>query len=85
MTKKHRSSNFSFLFLALIILLCMNLLTRMDQKPTPDYSEIRQMFEQEKVESFEFTDRTTLILNLRKRGKRRWPMRFTVLSCFTKI
>ena len=65
MTKKHRSSNFSFLFLALIILLCMNLLTRMDQKPTPDYSEIRQMFEQEKVESFEFTDRTTLILNLR--------------------
>ena len=65
MTKKHRSSNFSFLFLALIILLCMNLLPRMDQKPTPDYSEIRQMFEQEKVESFEFTDRTTLILNLR--------------------
>ena len=65
MTKKQRLSNFSFVFLLLIILVCVNLLTRMDQKPAPDYSEIRQLFEQEQVESFEFPDDKTLVLTLR--------------------
>ena len=65
MTKKTRNSNFSFFFLLLIIFFCINTLTRMDKAPTPDYSEIRQLFEQEKVESFEFTDATTLVLEMR--------------------
>ena len=65
MTKKTRSSNFSFFFLLLIIFFCINSLTKMDKAPAPDYSEIRQLFEQEKVESFEFTDATTLVLEMR--------------------
>ena len=65
MTKKKRSSNFSFFFLLLIIFFCISSLTKMDKAPAPDYSEIRQLFEQEKVESFEFTDATTLVLEMR--------------------
>ena len=65
MTKKIRRSNFSGLFLFLLIFVCINSLLRMDQPAAPDYSEIRQLFEQEKVESFEFADSTTLVLTLR--------------------
>ena len=65
MTKKTRSSNFSFFFLLLIIFFCISSLTKMDKAPAPDYSEIRQLFEHEKVESFEFTDATTLVLEMR--------------------
>ena len=65
MTKKTRRSNFSGLMLFLLIFVCINSLLRMDQPPAPDYSEIRQLFEQEKVESFDFTDSTTLTLKLR--------------------
>ena len=80
MTKKHRSSNFSFLFLALIIFLCMNLISRMDQKPAPDYSQIRQMFEQERVESFSFTDPNTLVLKLRDAAEGEESLRCQIYS-----
>ena len=65
MTRKTRRSNFSGLFLFLLIFVCINSLLRMDQPPAADYSEVRQLFEQEKVESFDFTDSNTLVLNLR--------------------
>ena len=62
---KQRASNFSFVFLLLVIFLCVSWLWRMEQTPAPAYSEIRQMFEQEKVESFTFKDANTLVLHLR--------------------
>ena len=69
MTKKTRRSNFSGFLLILLIFFCINSLLRMDQPAAPDYSEIRQLFEQEKVEEFEFADSNTLILKLRDAGE----------------
>ena len=80
MTKKNRSSNFSFILLALVIVLCMNWLWQMDRTPAPDYSEIRQMFEQEKVESFEFTDSTTLVLKLRDAAEDENGLQYQIYS-----
>ena len=65
MTRQHRTSNFSALFLVLVIFLCMSWVWQMDRQPEPDYSELCQLFEQEKVESFQFTDSNTVVLNLR--------------------
>ena len=69
MTKKTRRSNFSGFLLILLIFFCINSLLRMDQPAAPDYSEIRQLFEQEKVEEFEFADSNTLVLKLRDAGE----------------
>ena len=67
MTRQNRASNFSFLFLALVMLVCFSWLWRMDNStPQLDYSQVRQQFEQENVESFDFTDEHTLVLNLRR-------------------
>ena len=67
MARQNRTSNFSFLFLALVMLLCFSWLWRMDNStPKLDYSQVRQQFEQENVESFDFTDEHTLVLNLRR-------------------
>ena len=67
MTRQNRASNFSFLFLALVMLVCFSWLWRMDNStPKLDYSQVRQQFEQENVESFDFTDEHTLVLNLRR-------------------
>ena len=80
MTRKTRGSNFSLIMLLLIIFVCINGLWRMDQKPAPDYSEIRQLFEQEKVESFNFTDTTTLVLNLRDAEEDQGTLRYQIYS-----
>ena len=67
MTRQNRASNFSFLFLALVMLVCFSWLWRMDNStPQLDYSQVRQQFEQENVESFDFTDEHTLVLNLHR-------------------
>ena len=67
MARQNRTSNFSFLFLALVMLVCFSWLWRMDNStPKLDYSQVRQQFEQENVESFDFTDEHTLVLNLRR-------------------
>ena len=66
MTKQKRTSNLSFLMLGMVILLCLNWLWRMDnQTPQIEYSQVVQLFRQEKVESF-VVDDTTLIMNLRE-------------------
>jgi len=80
LTRKTRGSNFSLIMLLLIIFVCINGLWRMDQKPAPDYSEIRQLFEQEKVESFNFTDTTTLVLNLRDAEEDQGTLRYQIYS-----
>ena len=61
MTKQNRASNFSLLFLALVIFLCMNWIWQLNGKEDRvSYAELRQQFQQENVESFRFTDQHTL-------------------------
>ena len=79
MTRQNRASNFSFLFLALVMLVCFSWLWRMDNStPRLDYSQVRQQFEQENVESFDFTDEHTLILNLRREVEGSKTVRYQV-------
>ena len=67
MTKSNRASNFSFLFLALVIFLCMSWLWQANsQAPRLEYSQVRQLFLQEKVESFSIDDSHTLTMTLRE-------------------
>ena len=70
MTKQNRTTNLSVLLLLLVIVLCASYLLRMDnQVPQLEYSRIRQLFEQEKVESVTFPDEHTLELHLREKVK----------------
>ena len=57
--KKNRASNLSFLMLLLVIVACFSYLWQSTDKPAKlDYSQVRQLFEQEKVESFQISDNT---------------------------
>ena len=70
MTKQNRTTNLSVLLLLLVIVLCASYLLRMDnQVPQMEYSQVRQLFEQEKVESVTFPDEHTLELHLREKVK----------------
>ena len=56
MSRQHRASNLTFLLLALVIFLCMNWIWRLNrQSEELVYSEVVQLFEQEKVSSFSFS------------------------------
>jgi len=69
-TKQNRTTNLSVLLLLLVIVLCASYLLRMDnQVPQLEYSQVRQLFEQEKVESVTFPDEHTLELHLREKVK----------------
>ena len=64
MTRQNRNSNFSFVFLALVIFLCASWLWQMGaQEGRMSYAELRQQFLQENVESFRFSDGHTLELS----------------------
>ena len=66
MTRQNRMSNFSFVFLALIIMACASWLWQAETRsPQLDYSQVRQLFIQEKVESFKIDSGYNLTLNLR--------------------
>ena len=68
MTRQHRMSNFSFLLLALIIFLCINWLWQINQAEEEiSYAEMVQLFQQEQVSSFSFSDSHTVTLTLRDR------------------
>ena len=67
MTKQHRASNFSFLFLALVIFLCLSWIWQTNgQAEQVEYSQVRQMFLQEKVKSFDISSGLTLTMTLRE-------------------
>ena len=51
--------------LFLIMLACALFLRNLDQPPAMTYDELVQLFEQEKVSSFRFTDESNLVLTLR--------------------
>ena len=77
MTKKTRSGNSNFLILALIIVLGFSWLSQLNQGKPMDYSEVRQLFEQEKVESFTFSDSNHVVLSLRGEED---PVRYQIYS-----
>ena len=66
MTRQNRMSNLSFLLLALVIFLCINWLWQMNRAEEEiTYAEMVQLFQQEKVSSFTFTDSHAVTLTLR--------------------
>lgn len=65
MNQQRRNSTVSLLLLGLIILFCLSWLWRMDSRSASlTYSQVRQLFEQEKVETVSFADEHTLVLGL---------------------
>ena len=67
MTKQTRLSNLSFVLLAIVILLCANWLWQTDNHVDQlEYSQIRQLFLQEKVTGLDIDSDGTLTLELRE-------------------
>ena len=76
MTKQTRLSNLSFILLAIVIVLCVNWLWQSDsQAEQMEYSQVRQLFLQEKVETFDIDSGGTLTMELRGRGRQPVPVR----------
>ena len=66
MTKQRRASNFSVLFLVLVIFLCLSWIWQMNSSaPQLDYAQVRQLFQQEKVEELTVSEQHVLTLKLR--------------------
>ncbi len=66
MTRQSRF-NMSYIFLGFIVLLCVTWVWRADtQVPELEYSQVRQLFLQEKVESFAIGTNKTLVMHLRE-------------------
>ena len=65
MNGQFRLSRFGFLTTLLVMMLCVNWIWSLDQQDSLDYSEVRQLFEQEKVESFSISNRDILTMELR--------------------
>ena len=59
-----RRPGVSILPLMLIVILCVSWLTQLNQRDEMTYDEMVQLFEQQKVESFQFTDSSTLVMQL---------------------
>ena len=67
MSQQRRNSVGSMVFLAVVIILCMNMLWQMDTREGKlEYSQVRQLFEQEKVESLSVATNGTLTMTLRE-------------------
>ena len=58
-----RRPGISILPLMLIVILCVSWLTQLNQRDEMTYDEMVQLFEQQKVEAFRFTDSSTLMLS----------------------
>ena len=54
--------NISILPLLLIVILCISWLTQLSRQDEMTYDQMVQLFEQQKVESFQFTDSSTLVM-----------------------
>ncbi len=66
MSRQNRASNLSFLFLGAVILLCASWIWQMNTQTDPlTFSQVEQLFRQEKVESFVVED-NLLVLRLRE-------------------
>ena len=76
MSKQNRTSSLSFLMLGLVILLCLSWIWQMNsQSERLDFSQVEQLFRQEKVESFTIRD-NTLLMTLRGEPEGRNTLRY---------
>ena len=67
MTKQRRTPNVSIFFLIVVLMMCVSLLWQMDNKSTAlQYSQVRQLFLQEKVETVDIDTDLTMTLTLRE-------------------
>ena len=81
MTKQTRLSNLSFILLAVVIVLCVNWIWQNDsQTEQLEYSQVRQLFLQEKVESFSIDSGGTLTMELRGQEDGEEPVRYELYS-----
>ncbi len=65
MTKQNKASGLSFVFLVLVIVVCLSWLWQADTRGTQlDYAQVYQLFQQERVESFTIDANNTLTMNL---------------------
>ena len=65
MTRQNKASGFSFVFLVLVIVVCLSWLWQADTRGTQlDYAQVYQLFQQERVESFTIDANNTLTMNL---------------------
>ena len=77
MTRQTRLSNLSVLLLAMVIVLCVSWLWQnSDSQEEMEYSEMRQLFLQEKVERFSIDSDGTLTMELRDRPDGSEPVRY---------
>ena len=60
-----RRPGVSILPLMLIVILCVSWLTQLNQRDEMTYDQMVQLFEQQKVEAFRFTDSSTLMLQVK--------------------
>ena len=66
MTKQRRASNFSVLFLVLVIFLCLSWIWQMNSGAAQlDYAQVRQLFQQEKVEELTVSEQHVLTMKLK--------------------
>ena len=66
MTRQNKASGFSFLFLIMVIVLCLSWLWQADtQGEKLDYAQIRQLFQQEKVEELSVNKQHVLTMKLK--------------------
>ena len=76
MSKQNRSSSLSFVMLGLVILLCLSWIWQLNGRDERvSFSQVEQLFRQEKVESFVIRD-NTLVMTLRGEPERRDTLRY---------
>ena len=76
MSKQNRPSGLSFLMLGLVILLCLSWIWQLNgENERVEFSQVEQLFRQEKVESFVIRD-NTLLLTLRGEPEGRNTLRY---------
>ncbi len=76
MSKQNRNSSLSFLMLGLVILLCLSWVWQLNsQGDRMEFSQVEQLFRQEKVESFVIRD-NTLLIQLRGEPEGRNTLRY---------
>ena len=67
MTRQNKATSISFLVLLLVIMACMSYVWRLDsQKDRMEFSQVCQLFEQEKVESFTINSSNLLTMHVRQ-------------------
>ena len=76
MSKQNRNSSLSFVMLGLVILLCLSWIWQLNgESERAEFSQVEQLFRQEKVESFIIRD-NTLLMTLRGEPEGRNTLRY---------